>query len=519
MAVLLNHRRRGSAIALAATFALTVLILGAAALAIILRFRVQNQLQSAADAAALTVANRVMKVSVDLKQANERFLFTDVANDQGEADLLTINRILGKALLVAANGEAAGGPAKAIASAVVDQADDVSNRLAREVNKQDLLKQFFREAVRNNQIIVSGKPFQVEPGAKFETSFVDRGVESNIRVGPGVVPASVPLGQDTRGNKFVKGYTPFRVGGNDFVFVPTGLEEGTKLVDRRVFEANTQANNPLKPAVPVPNAFSVDAVVGAEADGQRTRAFARIPSPALQELSIPGGFVLIEFDPQVATFGNLLFSGPTPIATSILPPFPTPLPVVTLPAVAGSALIIDAIIGEEMVGSLSNALFPDSLVSSGESEVLELLIQRVRQIDPDFTKDQLKSLLQSTPFSPQVVIFKDDDGEIAIADPARAAVLAADKTLALRLPLAKAESSIFPPSTAIEQVGAPRPGTPGKTSSLQCVGSGCTCRSLPGTTLSGVLTFTPGTGATGFLGELRVKRVTSVLVSAVCTVI
>ena len=336
---------RGSATVLSTVLALVLVVLGVGFLFFTLYMGGQRETKNAVDAGALNTAKQAMdKIDVHLMGGDNQTCFRDVASDngmpsiaealEGKITLRRINRVWAKALLIAINADAAqkdgnAGQGPSNANSAHSGAKAVSDALAAELSNESNLHGFFTDLAGKNSVRMLGTTASITPiaGNGWQTSFMERGDESNIVVG-GSKPAFCPPGysmpgsmitQTTRNPKpaaannmyFLKGYEALNVGGKDYWQVPFLFDEKPHLVAGSIFESSG-AKNKLQWNNAVPNAFSVHGKAQKQgAPGEEAKSWALTNPRQPFKISMPYSFMKIHVDENKVKF--FYFPAPAPI--------------------------------------------------------------------------------------------------------------------------------------------------------------------------------------------------------------
>ncbi|MCA9803637.1 MAG: hypothetical protein KC777_16810 [Cyanobacteria bacterium HKST-UBA02] len=278
-----SRKQRGSAITLTAVLAFALVILGLGYLAFLMYMGGQNETKNACDSGALNTGKRALDDVFVM--TNPLGCFFDVTNDKdhtsndGKVNLRRINRVWAEALLIALNAESMqsegqGGSSNSSAQSANSEAKSLSDNLASKLSDPSNLYGFFSEIAEQNSVrmLGIGAGVKVKPGAGWETSFMERTKESNVTLPGGSAGISLPPGSSLAGNyvtpttrtpapsgsnglTFLKGYTALQKQGQTFWQVPYLFDEKPHMVSRYKF-IEDKSNPPWNTAVP--NAFSCD---------------------------------------------------------------------------------------------------------------------------------------------------------------------------------------------------------------------------------------------------------------------
>lgn len=365
-----QSRKRGSAIAFGTVLALALVVLGVGFLFLILYMGGQNETKNAVDAGVLNIGKQVIdNITVDLNGSEEQQIFYDCtatnANGYdkielpvgGKVSLRTINRVWGKAMLIAANAKESGS-GQSNADKALQGAADISKALADKLKTASNLYTFFTDFAQANSVRMIGTDVKVNvlPGANWQTSLLERDFESNIQLNPGDnngLPPGVsfdtnsttpcmrnPVPAGAGGVKFLKGYSPITMGNGTFWQVPFAYDEKPHLVARSTFDSNSSTAKPITWNDAVPNGFSAEgAAVKSGPNGERAISWVMSNPRQPFQLSMPHSFMKIHLDELRVHF--MFFPAPAP-AVEMAPSQSyddyTPSSVTGAPAPAGGVL-------------------------------------------------------------------------------------------------------------------------------------------------------------------------------------
>lgn len=332
-----KNRTRGS-ISLGAVLAFVLLLIGIAFFGLTMYMGGQNETKNATDAGMLNVGKRVADdVSVPLMPSPNELIFADVANDTThgedylasltlglsdlkEINLHRINRIWAKALQIGINAEAAeregaGGQGKANAQKAFEGAQSISNRLANKLQQKENLYNFFDELASKNSVRMLGTDIRTKAlrGNNWQTSYMQRGRESNITVAPpqyslppnfqmpDLVMKSSRKNVPSSGKDlfFLSGYKPIELGDRNFWQVPFVYDETPRMVSGSEFGDNLLKAKPLQGwDKPIPNAFSGEGIAESKGGkaGQKATSWVLTNPGQTFRMSLPHSFVRIKLD-------------------------------------------------------------------------------------------------------------------------------------------------------------------------------------------------------------------------------
>lgn len=408
----------GSITVFGVILSLVLVVLGSGFLFITLFMGGQKEVQNAVDSGALNIGKQVEdNVTVDLTDANNERCFYDVSTDtidnskscNGKISLRRINRLWGEAMLICINAKAAGGNAGAgsnNAQMAVLGAQNVSDALYDKLTNPSNLYSFFTDFTHNNSVrmLGNGVTTEVMPGNGWQTSLMNRDVESNIVLNGGPPNFNLPQNftmpnnvymKSNRPNLpfqatnyyFLKGYTPLTIGNNTFWQVPFQYGDKPHLVAKSSFESCLATINPLFWTKPLPNAYSAQGQALKGDTGERARSFVLTNPNQPFQLAIPHGFVHIHLDDQLSHWfyfpegppplGPTEYGSPETYGYSSDVQSNTPMP-------AGGAFCSLVNAGDVTVGSdvafktLDGVIFTD--YNSKKSEIEKYLVARINEM-------------------------------------------------------------------------------------------------------------------------------------------
>jgi hypothetical protein len=491
-----------------------------------------KEISNAVDAGTLNVGKKSFEVKVGAQSLDEKMQFKDLEDSQGQFGLTNINRVWGKALLSAANVAAMSNAEKTAqaqnnADKLFSAAEGISNRLADKLNTPANLHDYFTELSKQNSVRMVGKTATAEvQDGDWKTSLVNRGIESNLRIFQDQFPsadtynavAAVEKTVKGEAHKYVPGYKPISIGGHNFCLVPFKAEEKTCLISKGQFDDEALKQKPLPQwSNPVPNSFSCHGHTVTEAPYKEESIAHVLTNPQRTfKLEMPSAFIKIKLKEK--STAKWSFNGiPWPATTSydyVIPENST-----RGPGVAGLGTITGTCtFGLEYINkTVYGALF--ALPTENYDGVKNALVQRIKEIDPDFKAGDLQSLL-SFPLLPAAadhdadsdntvyVVFKSNGKLKCLPQPEAQAFALFDANFSKSADgnerKIKNESPLFVPGVPGVCWGTP-------------VGFG-TPKDLPDFMLiEGELHWKPGSGYDGCLGELRLERGTHAYVNGIVT--
>lgn len=437
-----NRNQKGGAIAFGVVLAFVLVVLGSGFVLISMFMGGQKEVKNAVDAGTLNVGKQSLdNVTVDLDATPGQKCFDDVTtndespvNRDGKVSLRRINRVWGKAMMIAINaaaaqadGNAGSGPANA--DLAYNGAQEISDALSDKLNTEANMHQFFRDYAQSNSVRMIGNDLQIEavPGAGWQTSLMERNKECNIALNgspadnfhfpPGFSLPPDTYTQTTRnpvpasagGKWFLKGYKPITVNGKQFWTVPFLYDERPHMVARSAFDAAKSSAVPLVWNKPVPNAYSSE---GATKNvtmnaGEKATSWVLTNPRQTYTNSLPRSFMKIHVDepkahwffyptawPPVETPGTEQSYGFTPTSLTGAPQLPGGIGCI-------SVAPTPALIGTDTVGrSLDDLIFEYPITASQKQRLENIMVSRINQMisKPDHiqTSVQLHEILGRT---------------------------------------------------------------------------------------------------------------------------
>lgn len=392
-----KRSRQGASVILVALSAVAFIALLYAAFQYFVVMGGSIELRNAVDAAALNVSKRVVEIKVPANDFSR-----EVADSSGNISATNINRVWGKACLINANeqsmqSEGLAGNSAGNAEQAYQFALDQNNQLHLQLTDKGRLDFYFNQIAANRKTKMLGTETTAQTGSQSEwaSALVDRGEESNLSATMQQFPPGVQLDIVKRGNRsYMKGYTPIRANNKVFCFVPYRVGEMPHLISDILFEKNRVPISGVDN--PIPNAFKEAGMASGNQATLQASACAVVNPQVRYTIAIPHSYVRITFVNRARWFveGKQY---PSPIKT--YPNYPQD----KLQGVKDAKLTTGGFLNgygnlgyEYKQGSLwfgLNALPGDHMPA------LMRVVQRVQEIDPNFSIGQLKALLMTQTFS------------------------------------------------------------------------------------------------------------------------
>ncbi|MBI1272016.1 hypothetical protein GC174_16435 [bacterium] len=388
-----GRSENGASIALAAAFFFVCVLLIYFGFNMSVIMGGSRQVRNAVDAAVLNVAKRQIETKVRSNNA-----FADVADSTGNIGISNINRVWGKALLVNANAEEiqrsglANSSTMGNAATSYQMAKQLNDSLVEELTDPVRLNMYFRHTSNRRGAPLLGESAKLDKAkdTQYQIAMVGRGDESNIRYKADQFPTQTPIcGLNFRGGNYLAGYTSMMMNGKPFMFTTFHAAEMPHLISDTVFQQSKPTVTPVGDfSNPIPNAWHASGVVHGEKGNLRASASA-VANPQRQfDLAIPYGYVRIKMTNVSKWYVEGELKNQREYRSE---------PGQKILGLAGAKLSDDkrfdgwANLGNEY-NQPSLLAFMD--MTGGDKEtVYNKMTQRLKQVDPKFTKQLLKKLL------------------------------------------------------------------------------------------------------------------------------
>lgn len=316
------RRQRGATLGLAAACVLVVIVIGVGFFFLSKIIGGGREVANATDAGALNVAKlAIRRGAVNLTSAADQEEFGALCETPNRLDLLSYNRIVAKAMIVAKNA-ADQNTATALANAGImhNQVNTLGNTLKAQIAAAcatpggALASDFHAISTNSNTKMWNGSPVQlasdIVPGYMKVGSSANVYFHSATRGSLGNwQPPTNTAGQNApSGDPYSAGYNAVTVGGHQFAFVPLFPETRPHLVDRGNFSNAAPAGITAAPALP--NSFQTNS----RALEGKTGVFGGSMACAIVgcidrnfAARIPKGFVRVSNGPSANTVNTSVF--------------------------------------------------------------------------------------------------------------------------------------------------------------------------------------------------------------------
>ena len=397
-----RRSQRGASIILIAALAILLIV------AVYLAFRFSmieggsNEVRNVVDAAALNVSKKAVQIKVPAGTG-----YQELADTSGMVGLANINRVWGKAYLINANLQSmqstgqVGQNASGNAEEAYQQAQAINDQLASSLMNKQALDLYFNQVANNRAARMLGSDATVSTDANksWATAMVNRGDESNLSLLPQQIPPGAKAVTVKRGGKlFMAGYTPFQANNHPFTFTTFHIGEMPHLCGDSYFEQNRNDTNPIPEARnPLPNAFKESGQAGTSQATVLAAACAVANPMRSYNLALPHCYVSVTFTNTAQWFveGKQVKTtkyGYEPQTYWEVKQYPLP------PAKGGGKLDGYASLGNEYKHPTFWGVF--SSLPGDHTVALIPVLQRLQEICPNFTMNQLVGLLTNQPFDP-----------------------------------------------------------------------------------------------------------------------
>jgi hypothetical protein len=524
-----NAKGAGFIVIIICAFALIALIWGAFQLMLVMGG--SREVRNAVDTAVLNVSKHATDLEVPTPAG-----FDDVANSNGQVSISNISRIWGKAFLINANqqemlnDQQASNSALANADNAYQATQNTNNALASVLQNKRSFAGYFNSISANSPTKLLGENAVVADSpteSSWATAMMDRGSESNLYYNTRQLPRGTQVNDVQRGGKtYFRGYTAMTANAKDFSFPSFHIGEMPHLVSQTTFSRNL--TGPIGATNPVPNAFQESGLVSEGGTSLTASACAQANPQRQWGLAIPHAYMTIIFqnlskwylDKDKSGQWQLVKEigyGTTPGETvwgiherNLRPPPPAPPP-----NGIGGKLNGYASLANEY--KAANAWMLYTMMPGDHNTPLLKMVQRVQEIDPDFSMAELQTLLESVQMQqgPQsflrYVIYPNYEGPDCTKPTMKIAPVGGG-TLPGWLGVLNAESltpgmldGLAKPAL-LEQ--PPLRDEPNTCWANVIGGKSPSCQHH--TEFSGTVNWTPGTGYGQCLGELKLARITSI---------
>ncbi|MCB9469280.1 MAG: hypothetical protein H6677_13480 [Candidatus Obscuribacterales bacterium] len=388
-----GRSEKGASIALAAAFFFVCVLLIYFGFNMSVLMGGSRQVRNAVDAAVLNVAKR--QIETKIKSSNA---FADVADSTGNIGISNINRVWGKALLVNANAEEiqkaglAKGSTMGNAATSYQMAKQLNDDLVEKLTDPIRLNMYFRHTSNKRGAPLLGESSKLDKAkdTQYQIAMVGRGDESNIKYKADQFPAGTSVcGLKFNGQTYLQGYQSLMMNGKPFMFTTFHAAEMPHLISDTVFQQSKPTVTPVGDfSNPIPNAWHASGVVYGEKGNLRASASA-VANPQRQfDLAIPYGYVKIAMTNESkwyieGKFKKRIFYKSEPGQK-----------VLGLPM--GKLSDDKQFDGWANLGNEYNqpSLLAYMDITGGDKEaVYDRMTQRLKQVDPKFSKQKLKKLL------------------------------------------------------------------------------------------------------------------------------
>ena len=357
-----------------------------------------NEVRNAVDAAALNVSKRVCQLKVPVEG-----VYGDCADTTGLIGLTNVNRVWGKAFLINANMQsmqnkgAAGPNAGGNAQQAYQQAQSINDTLGNLLHNKQVLDQYFNQLAGSRPARMLGGDSSISTNARavWATAMVDRGLESNISFSPAQLPPGISV---TAAGKYIAGYTPLMANNKAFCLTSFRPGEMPHLISDTYFDKNRGDTNPVPRATnPLPNAFRETGNVDNGQTALSAAASATANPMKQYQLSIPHAYVRLQF----GNIAKWIVEGKTIKVTPYgsAPETQWGVKQYQLPPPNGGKLDGYASLGNEYK---KGSVWASITALPGDHSVFMLpMLQRIQEIQPNYTLQQLIALLQGAHVDPK----------------------------------------------------------------------------------------------------------------------
>lgn len=389
------RRNRGSTLGLVAMCALLVILALVAGFQLMVYFGSSQELKNSVDAGSLNVAMRAAEIRVPAPPATE---YDDVADCNGRVGISNINRVWGKAYLINANAEEMNNSGYATSDSATSAksaytlATQLNNQLYNALTSGASSDVHFNQMAANKpaKLLKSGGDVSSNHDIDWATACMYPGEESNISFDPASLPSGAHPNQINMNNKtYLQGYNAMDANGNKFVFTTFHSNEAPHLITVGTFE-RAKTSTISSTTIPIPNAFKTAGQINGKLS--LNAAAAAVANPMLTyQLQLPRAYVEVVITNQATGTVQGVPLQPVWYSPSTGKKLMIPKNIQLKPPAQGK-LTAYGILGQEYTDlSLWGAIYA---IRGDKTTVMSKLLQRVREMRPGFTDNQLKKLLQ-----------------------------------------------------------------------------------------------------------------------------
>ena len=397
--LLCRRNDTGASLALVAVCAGVLILFIVFCFRLIMYFGGLQELNSTADAAALNIAKRSMEVRTTPAVAEYGGIYNDCCDSQGLIGLSNINRLWGKAYLINANVEEmtanqqSSGMATDAADNAFSAAQGINDDLSGKLKDNLTLGSFFDQiaGVRLHRML-GGTAVNSDANSNWTTALTDRGDQSNLAGSMNQVPGPAKAGFNgvpAYGDNYLRGYTPMQANNKSFYFIAFHSGEMPHLITQSYFDQSRQDKLPLADiSNPLPNTFSGH---GTTETALSAQSFAAANPQVQYDLAMPHAFVSINM--VNLAFWNVQGKQVNVTQYGFVPE--TQMGANHTPLGNGPNNYLDG------YASLGNEFGDNTLwgaitsIQQDPTQALASVVQRMQEIDQDFTQANLEQLLRS----------------------------------------------------------------------------------------------------------------------------
>jgi hypothetical protein len=394
------HRRAGGAsMGMVVASAFVLLVVGVAAFQMVMFIGGSRELRHSVDAAVLNVSKRACEDKVPCGQQTG---YNDVADSTGMVGLSNINRVWGKAYLINANAESmqktgyGTGTSSQNGTQAYTLAQSLNDTLYNTLTSKAAADAHFAQIAQNKptKLLQGNTSVVTNQSSTWNYAWIYRGEESNIAVDTGAIPAGItPNYLVQNGTTYLQGYNSMKANNENFCLTTFHANEPPHLVTETAFaQAKASVANASNP---IPNCFQEAGQVQNSQLPMTASACAAANPMRGFNLAIPHSYVTV----QIKNEATWIVQGTSFGSMAYFPGEGTVWQVKNYKIRKPGQGIENGFV------SLGNEYSPANLnqafnaLPADHTIIYTTLLQRIKEFCPNYTKNQLVTLLSGMPYN------------------------------------------------------------------------------------------------------------------------